>query len=157
MDSPKTIFCDIDGTILQHTGDIISNITEPPVLLKNVIENIKQWEKNNYKIILITGRKECLREITHKQLLTCGIVYDELIMNLPNGYRILINDKKPINYNNTAYAINVVRNTGFENLDLTSQNITISDNYLYEKIEKPWGYEELIECNDKYEIGRAHV
>ena len=25
MSSPKTIFCDIDGTLVEHTGDIIKN------------------------------------------------------------------------------------------------------------------------------------
>jgi len=162
MEAPKTIFCDIDGTILRHTGDICMNYKQDfnidsKILLNNVIENIKQWEKNNYKIILVTGRKESLREITHKQLVSCGIVYDELLMNLPNGPRVLINDKKPNLSNNTAYAINVTRNKGFENLDLTSQNVTISDNYLYTKIEKPWGYEELIECNDKYVVKKLFM
>jgi FMN phosphatase YigB (HAD superfamily) len=25
MSSPKTIFCDIDGTLVEHTGDIVKN------------------------------------------------------------------------------------------------------------------------------------
>lgn len=157
MEKPKTIFCDIDGTILNHTGDIIENYQNDQICLKDVVEKFKQWEKNNYKIILVTGRKECLRDITKKQLLNSGIIYDELIMNLPNGPRVLINDKKPNLPNNTAYAINIVRNKGFENIDLTSKNVTISDNYLYSKIEKPWGYEELIECNDKYVVKKLFM
>lgn len=157
MYSPKTIFCDIDGTLLFHKGDIVKNVQEEPIILPNVIESIKQWERFNYTIILITGRKECTRKQTEKQLSNLGIVYDELLMNLPNGPRVLINDKKPNIPNNTAYAINVIRNKGFENLDLTSQNVTISDNYLYTKVEKPWGYEELIECNDKYVVKKLFM
>ena len=53
---------------------------------------------------------------------------------------------------NTAYAINVVRNEGISNIDLMSKNITIPDRFLYDRVEKPWGYEELIECNDKYVV-----
>ena len=49
MEAPKTIFCDIDGTILNHTGDIVSNYQESLNSLKDVVQKIKQWEKNNYK------------------------------------------------------------------------------------------------------------
>lgn len=118
--SPKTIFCDIDGTLLKHTGDIVKNYLDVPKILPGVLENIKQWEKLNYKIILVTGRKECIREITVKQLQSLGIVYDQLIMGLPNGARILINDKKPNSESNTAFAVNLVRNKGMEDIDLTN-------------------------------------
>jgi quercetin dioxygenase-like cupin family protein len=157
MEQPKTIFCDIDGTLLNHMGDIVSNYTNQPIILNNAIESIKQWEKNNYKIILVTGRKECLREITEKQLLSLGIVFDKLIMELPNGPRVLINDKKPNSPNNTSFAINLVRNSGFKNIDLTSKNVTIKDELIFTKIDKPWGYEELVECNDKYVVKKLFM
>jgi mannose-6-phosphate isomerase-like protein (cupin superfamily) len=157
MEIPKTIFCDIDGTLLEHTGDIVSNYTKNSISLNNVVETIKQWEKLNYMIILVTGRKECLREITEKQLLSLGIIYDKLIMNLPNGSRVIINDKKPDSPNNTAFAINLVRNKGMENIDLSSKNVTIKDSLLFTKIEKPWGFEELIECNDKYVVKKLFM
>ncbi len=51
----KTIFCDIDGTLIYHTGDIIDNINKPSSILPDVLENIKIWDKNNYKIILTLG------------------------------------------------------------------------------------------------------
>ena len=157
MEPPKTIFCDIDGTILKHRCDIVLNYTEQPTILNNVVKNIKEWEKLNYKIILTTGRKECLRAITEKQLLLCGIVYDELIMGLPNGKRVLINDKKNTSTDNTAYAVNLVRNKGMENIDLSSKNVTISDTLLFTKIDKPWGFEELLECNDKYVVKKLFM
>lgn len=146
----KTIFCDIDGTLLYHYGNIVENYVNDAKLLPNTLENIKQWEKLNYKIILITGRKECLREITKNQLLKLGIVYDQLIMGITNGDRIIINDKKQNGKANTAFAINLVRNKGMENVNFESKNITIKDEMLFSHIDKPWGYEELIECNDKY-------
>ena len=155
--SPKTIFCDIDGTLLEHTGDVINNYKNPPHILNDIVRNIKQWEKLNYKIVLTTGRKECLREMTKQQLLSCGIIHDDLIMGLPNGSRVLINDKKPNSPENTAFAINLVRNRGMENVDLASKNVTIKDCYLFEKIDKPWGYEELVECNDKYVVKKLFM
>jgi mannose-6-phosphate isomerase len=157
MNPPKTIFCDIDGTLVQHKQDIIKNIYEEPVILPNVIETIKLWDKLNYKIILTTGRKESTRVQTEIQLAKVGIVYDQLIMGITNGDRILINDKKLNGVNNTCYAINLVRNQGFNNVDVTSSNITIPDKYLYTKLENPWGYEELIEYNDKYVIKKLFM
>jgi hydroxymethylpyrimidine pyrophosphatase-like HAD family hydrolase len=92
MSAPKTVFCDIDGTLLQHTGNILSNL-DSIIPLPGVEEMIRSWDRNNYKIILTTGRQESTREATEKQLLEAGIVYSDLIMGLPNGERILINDK----------------------------------------------------------------
>lgn len=157
MNNPKTIFCDIDGTILTHTGDIIENYIGSPNVLENVTSTFKQWDKHNYKIVLVTGRKESTRKKTEEQLRAHGIIYDDLIMGLPNGDRIIVNDKKQNDSRNTAYAINVVRNSGFNNIDLLSQNITVPDKYVYNRAEKPWGYEELIECNDKYVVKKLFM
>jgi mannose-6-phosphate isomerase-like protein (cupin superfamily) len=155
--SPKTIFCDIDGTLLKHFGDINTNINNHPVILKNTLNSIHQWEKLNYKIILITGRKESLRKRTEEQLLVVGINYDSLLMGITNGDRVIINDKKPDGVRNTAYAINVVRNKGLENYNLNSNNVTIDDSLIFTKIEKPWGSEELIDCNDKYVVKKLFM
>lgn len=157
MSQPKSIFCDIDGTLVEHKGDIIKNYQDNPVGLTNVIQSIKQWDKLNYRIILTTGRKESTRYHTEQQLHSMGIVYDQLIMGLPNGDRVLINDKKTNGIRNTAYAINLVRNEGMEHVDLTSDNVTIPNSYIYTKINKPWGYEELVECNDKYVVKKLFM
>ena len=154
---PKTIFCDIDGTLLEHTGDIIANYKTTGAVLSNVIETIRQWDKLNYKIILTTGRKESCRKQTEVQLAGCGIVYDTLIMGIPNGDRVVINDKKTNGKRNTAYAINLVRNQGISNVDLFSKHVTIPDKFVFTKIEKPWGYEELVECNDRYVVKKLFM
>jgi hydroxymethylpyrimidine pyrophosphatase-like HAD family hydrolase len=155
---PKVIFCDIDGTLLEHTGDVIRNyMIAGASYLKNVPETIKQWDKLNYKIILTTGRKESVRKQTEQQLADNGIVYDTLLMGIPNGDRVLINDRKTRGIRNTAYALNLVRNSGFENVDLNSINVTVPDNCLFSRIEKPWGYEELVECNDKYVVKKLFM
>jgi len=44
-----------------------------------------------------------------------------------------------------------------ENISLSSKNVTINDNLLFTKIEKPWGFEELIECNDKYVVKKLFM
>jgi len=111
----KTIFCDIDGCIFKHNGNMSTQFIEPE-LLPGVIEKINEWDAKGYKIILVTGRKKSMRKITEEQLLKHHIFYDELIMGINRGERILINDKKPNDDNNMAIAINLTRNEGFKNI-----------------------------------------
>ena len=48
----KTIFCDIDGTLIEHFGSHYTQITREPVLLENTIETIRSWDQKGYNIIL---------------------------------------------------------------------------------------------------------
>lgn len=117
-DRPKTIVCDIDGTIFKHCGDItLQHLLEPEVL-PGVKQCFIDWDIKGYKIVLITGRRESVRKQTEEQLSKSGIFYDCLIMGVTGGERILINDKKPNNANNTAFAINLIRNGGMEDVKI---------------------------------------
>lgn len=110
---PKTIICDIDGCILKHKGNLININLEDAELLPGVKEKFDEWDKKSYKIIFLTGRKESMRGVTEKQLKSFGLFWDVLVMGATRGERILINDLKPGNENNTATAINMIRNQGF--------------------------------------------
>lgn len=151
----KTIFCDIDGTIIKHNNNIHSNLLQKPIVLDGVLDKFREWDKNNYKIILTTGRKEGNRTQTEEQLKILGINYDSLIMGLPNGERILINDKKEKGIINTATAINVVRNKGLKNVNIINDND--NNNEKAKIINKPWGYEELIEINKNYVVKKIFM
>ena len=105
---PKTIFCDIDGTLVKHNPPI-----EPGTL-----DTILEWDRRGYNIILTTGRRESMREVTEKQLSEVGIIYDQLIMGIKGGPRYLINDKKPDGKDNYAVAINLKRNVGIQNINI---------------------------------------
>jgi hypothetical protein len=113
---PKTIVCDIDGTLIFHSGKLSEQIKNEPKLLSGVAEALDSWDKKGYRILLLTGRKESMRELTENQLKSLGIFYDQLIMGVGGGDRILINDLKPNSDNPTAIAINVERNAGISNL-----------------------------------------
>lgn len=113
----KTIFIDIDGTILRHNGNLSEQIMTTPEVLPKVLERFNEWNKKGYHIVLTTGRKECMREMTVKALLAGGVFYDQLIMGLPRGERILINDTKP-EMDNTASAFVVKRNMGLGEIEL---------------------------------------
>jgi len=157
MNRSKTIFCDIDGTLWKHVGSACKQAIEKAhELLPNTINALETWERLGYKIILTTGRKESMRKITEKHLKELGIVYDELIMGLGNGDRIIINDRKENGDKNTCFAINVVRNKGLTHYNFDCNQVTIPDNQPKEVI-KPWGKEELLEYNDKYVLKKLFM
>ena len=122
MSSPKTIFCDLDGTLTKHPGSGFSTILQDPdhrlELLPGVKEFLMKIDKERYHLVITTGRKESGREATIKQLQKAGILYDQLIMGFGGGDRILINDRKGNSEEDTAFAINVTRNGGVLDIDI---------------------------------------
>jgi len=114
----KTIFLDIDGCLIKHQGELSKTILNPVEILPGTLEKLNEWDANGYKVILTTGRKESMRELTKKQLQNEGIFYDQLIMGLNRGERIIINDKKPNNNMCVAKAIQIKRNNGIKLINL---------------------------------------
>ena len=113
---PVTIFCDIDGTLVTHckpTEQFYNNLE----LLDGTIEKILEWDKKGYNIILTTGRKESLRQITENQLNEVGIIYDQLVMGIGGGMRYLINDNKPDGTISAGH-ICLTRNEGIKNINI---------------------------------------
>lgn len=109
----KTMFVDIDGTIFNHLGNLSNILTVNPYVLDDAKEKFNEWKRKNYAIILMTARPESMRSHTHKQLENLGLFYDQLVMGLPNGPRVLINDTKPRHPDMvTAKAYCVDRNKG---------------------------------------------
>ncbi len=114
MNRPKTIFLDIDGTLIEHNENLSKLFTEKPTLLEGTLDKLAEWDKKGYNIILTTGRREGVREITKKQLAELGIYYDQLIMGIGGGIRVLVNDRKKDKNHDTAIAINLTRNEGIQ-------------------------------------------
>ena len=86
MSKPKTIFCDIDGTLCQYPYtaemggfDFDNKVMKP---LPDTLKKLWEWDKAGHMIILTTGRKEGMRETTERQLREAGIIYDKLISKL---------------------------------------------------------------------------
>ena len=113
----KTILMDIDGTIFHHMDNMYEMIKREPILLDGTLEKIIEWRGKEYYIVLTTARNEGCRMTTEKQLADAGIFYDQLIMGLPAGPRVLINDIKP-DGTLTAEAVNLVRNQGIYEVDV---------------------------------------
>ena len=85
------------------------------------MEKLEEWDKKDYNIILLTGRRESMRKLTEDSLRSLGIFYDKLIMGVGGGQRVLINDLKPNKNdenNPTAIAINLERNIGISSIEV---------------------------------------
>lgn len=113
----KTIFCDIDGTLLKHHYDEY-HLHEPEVL-PGVLDKINEWINKGYFIVLTSAREVCYLDITKEQLAKCGIRYHGLLLGLPNYPRHVINDTKPYcDMYETAFATTVDRDKGLEGLQI---------------------------------------
>jgi uncharacterized HAD superfamily protein len=111
---PNTWFIDIDGVIFSHNGYLDKKDGEYETPLPGVIKFFRSLESKD-RIILCTARKEHFRQRTESSLIAAGIPYDILLMELPTGRRILINDRKDSGMN-TAFAVNIARNEGLKNV-----------------------------------------
>jgi beta-phosphoglucomutase-like phosphatase (HAD superfamily) len=114
---PKTIICDIDGTLCIHQPPTKNTISSQLTLLPGTIDKLCEWDSKGYNIILTTGRRESMRKSTEQQLADVGIFYDQLVMGIGGGVRVLINDNKP-NGDLAATCINLKRNEGIGNLNI---------------------------------------
>jgi hypothetical protein len=115
---PKTLFLDIDGTLVYHSGDIVKQYADDLNILPGVLDKFKDWDKKGYIIILTTGRRESGRVKLEEQLNKLGIFYDRLIMGIGGGKRIIINDLKDDSDELTAEAITIKRNVGLEGVNI---------------------------------------
>lgn len=117
-DRPRTIFIDIDGCLFRQ-GDLwpdISRINQP---LPGVKEKLKQWQMQGDRIILVTARPKAYRMMTENQLRAAKFVWDELIMGLPTGVRVLVNDLKIEEPTvATAVAVNLTRDQSWEKINM---------------------------------------
>lgn len=107
-----TLFVDIDGTLVNNSGEYFEPIWGTTAKIKENVEIInKLYESGKVNIILTTSRKEDYKEITEMQLLNENIKYHQIIYGLYHGKRIVINDYAPTNPYKSCDAINLKRNS----------------------------------------------
>ena len=116
----KTIFCDLDGTLIKHSGNpcLTTRLDYEMEVLPGTHTKLREWDSKGYYIILTTGRKESMREATENQLQRAGIFYDQLVMGFGGANRYIINDRKPDSKEDTTFAINIDRNKGIKDVEL---------------------------------------
>ena len=116
----KTYFIDIDGTLVHNKQeeDLMELLRKDEVNTESIEEllpNVKTFWNNFEKddiIIITTARSEKYRRLTEKLFQKHNLRYDNLIMDLRTGPRVLINDTLDLTYQK-AIAINVKRDQGF--------------------------------------------
>jgi len=109
----KTIFSDIDGTLIEQVRfeELTPNIVN---VLPGVKEKMNEWYEAGHYIVLTTARPENLRLITKQQMETAGIPYHQLVMGIGRDERILINNNsKGTPEIPRALAVDVARDEGF--------------------------------------------
>ena len=110
----KTVICDIDGTLVKYRKNTKNIMMNHHLVLDGVVEKINKWENMGCRIILITGRRENLREETEKHLTRLGIPFDMLLMGFADTGRVLINDEGS---KVKAHAVSLKRDVGFDDFD----------------------------------------
>ena len=71
------------------------------------------------RIVILTARPEGYRGTTEHQLRKANLMWDVLLMGMPTGQRVLINDRKVEESDiEMAIAVNLERDKGMEGLDL---------------------------------------
>lgn len=88
-DLPKAIICDLDGTLAKIEGrsPYDASNCEFDLLNESVAGIVKSYYKNDYKILLVSGRQSQHREQTERWLKKHEINYHELIMRESSDMR----------------------------------------------------------------------
>lgn len=110
-DSFKTLFVDIDGTLMKNSGQYFVptwGTTAP--LTKNVDHLNRLHATGRVRIILVTSRLEKFRDATVKQLEQYGVRYDQILFGMLHASRVVINDYAQTNPYPSAECVNIPRN-----------------------------------------------
>lgn len=104
-------FCDIDGTLIKSQTRVGPNsYYDPPIVLKNNVELMLEYQNKGAQIIFTTSRPKSVEQITRSMLESLGFKDFHLICGLLNSKRILINDFNVANPFPRAEAVNIFRN-----------------------------------------------
>lgn len=111
-DTFGVLFVDIDGTLVENSGQFFEPVWgTTSALQKNVDAINKLHDSGKVQIILTTSRSEEYRQTTLEQLKKFDIKYDQVIFNLYHARRIIINDYAKTNPYRCCDAINLKRNS----------------------------------------------
>jgi len=125
---PKTIISDVDGVILIQANKWPVKSYDPREVeaIPNTVKILNALYTAGHQIILVTARPEEYRQETSYQLKRFGLQFTQLVMGLPTGQRILINDMKLEEEGiPTAIAINLIRDEGLTEQDLEFAEVAI--------------------------------
>jgi len=106
-----TIFCDVDGVILNNGSKFgpVGWSTAPIVENLEIIKKMK--DQGRLYLVITSSRPEVEKIYIAESLNRFGIIADQYVMGLPHTRRILVNDFSLTNPYPTAVAINLERDS----------------------------------------------
>lgn len=114
-----TIFCDIDGVLVEHED--VPDFTKPLKPLAGSVERLREWADRGYEIILITARDQAKEQLLRERLVEADVPFHRLVAGIPSGPRFLVNDRKPsAALVPQAVAFEVARDQGISHLNIAS-------------------------------------
>jgi hypothetical protein len=113
------IFMDLDGTCISHYGDLFDIMKNESHVLPGVVAFFREARKDGVYIVVTTARPPSLRDFTLRQMEEFGLWCDQLVMGLPTGKRVVINDDSGGECR--AIGIGVTRNEGLENITMCNE------------------------------------
>lgn len=115
-DKNATYFIDLDGTILKHKHRY-SNL-EDAELCPGVRDTLDELDMRGDTIILVSARKESSRKFTEAQLQKLMVPYDQLVLNVSQGCRVVVNDILSPTARSRAKGVNIITDQGWSVSDL---------------------------------------
>ena len=109
----KTLFLDIDGTLLVNTGQYFRPnwSQDSGTILPETVKHLQFLRAHGRtQIILTTTRPERFRDLTERQLKEGGVPFDRICYGLLHCQRVLVNDWAKTNPFPSAVAVNLPRN-----------------------------------------------
>jgi len=107
----QTIFCDLDGTVFIYRK--FEELTKTPAnKIKSTVDYLISAKNKGAHIVITTARPNSLRGHTINELVENKIPFDQIVMGIERGERILINDNDEGSDIPRAIAIPVKRNEG---------------------------------------------
>ena len=102
MNNKSTIFCKIEGCLLNEN-----------IIIKSITDRINNAYDEGHIIVLLTNKPENDRNKLINLLKKNNIKFSKILMGLPNGPQISINNYNNKN-NHKSFSFSVKENTGFE-------------------------------------------
>lgn len=119
-----SIFCDIDGVLVEHED--VPDYSRPLRPLPGSLERLRDWMQQGYFVVLTTARSAKDEEAMRAALAAADVPFHHLVMGLPSGPRYLINDRKPSALLvSQAKAFEVERNQGIQHLSIAQSHTSV--------------------------------
>lgn len=106
----KTIFCDIDGTIIKNQAEFWSpSYNDPPEVLEDNVARLIELQNEGAQIIFTTARNKKYTDDIAVMLDRLGFVGYTLLTGLHHSIRVVVNDYSSTNPNPSCTAVNLER------------------------------------------------